>query len=136
MTIKGSCLCGAVSYECEGAPKIAGNCHCRDCQKATGSAYVAAMFFPESAVTVHGELKFFEHIGGSGQTLQRGFCPNCGSPILSKVNIMPGLVGIRAGTLDDPSHYKPTADIYVSRAAPWDYLPPHALIFDEAPPRR
>lgn len=135
MTIKGSCLCGAVSYECEGEPVIAGNCHCRDCQKETGSAYIPAMFFPENAVTVRGELKFFEHAGGTGNPLQRGFCPNCGSPILSKVSLMPGLVGIRAGTLDDTSHYRPTAGIYVSRKAPWDHLSPSLVAFPEAPPQ-
>lgn len=134
MSIKGSCLCGAVSYECEGEPAIAGNCHCKDCQRASGSAYVPVMFFPESAVTLRGELKFFEHAGGSGNLLQRGFCPNCGSPILSKVGIMPGLLGVRAGTLDDAAHYRPTAGIYVSRKAPWDQLLPGIAAFPEAPP--
>ena len=136
MSITGSCLCGAVSYECEGKPAIAGNCHCRDCQKANGGAYTPAMFFPENAVTVHGELKFYEHAGGSGEKLSRGFCPNCGSPILAKVGIMPGLVGIRAGTLDDTAHYQPTASIYVDRKAPWDQLLPGIVAFPEAPPRR
>ncbi len=79
--LSGGCLCGAVRYASSAAPIIEGNCHCRDCQKASGSAYAPTLFFPVQAVTITGDAKFFESIGGSGQPIRRGFCPNCGSQL-------------------------------------------------------
>lgn len=45
---QGSCLCGAVSYQSDAEPRYSFNCHCRDCQKATGSAYAPIAFFHQS----------------------------------------------------------------------------------------
>jgi hypothetical protein len=58
---------------------MAFNCHCRDCQRATGGAYVPAVVVPRGAVKVTGEVRYFGVRGESGQILNRGFCPNCGS---------------------------------------------------------
>ena len=59
----GGCMCGAVRYECSAEPIAMGNCHCRDCQRATGSAFAAAVLVPISAVNVRGEVKYYEAIG-------------------------------------------------------------------------
>ncbi|WP_439097808.1 GFA family protein [Acidithiobacillus thiooxidans] len=55
---------------------------------------------------------------------KRGFCPNCGSQLFAWFGHMPGVLGIKAGTLDDPSNYVPTMDFHVSSAAPWDFMNP------------
>ncbi|MFQ4144746.1 GFA family protein [Chlorogloeopsis sp. ULAP02] len=125
MAIKftGGCLCGAVRYECSAEPIAMGNCHCRDCQRATGTAYASGLLVPQSAVTITGEVKYYEVIGDSGNIVGRGFCPNCGSRLFSKPPI-PEFMGIMAGSLDDPSWFRPTMDIYTASAQPWDYMNP------------
>jgi hypothetical protein len=57
MKIKGGCLCGAVRYTAEADPTSATVCHCRDCQKFTGSAFAAPVRVPKEALTIEGTLK-------------------------------------------------------------------------------
>ena len=98
------------------------NCHCNDCKKASGSGYTANAAFPETNVSISGEVKYFENKGGSGAAVNRGFCTNCGSQIFGKPAAMPGVLIIRAGTLDDLSIYKPQIDIFTSHATAWDVM--------------
>ena len=134
MTIKftGGCLCGSVRYECSAEPIAMGNCHCRDCQRATGSAYASGLLVPQSAVTITGDVKYYDVIGDSGSIVGRGFCPNCGSRLFSKPPI-PELMGILAGSLDDPSWFRPTMDFYTASAQPWDHMNPDLPKFDKMP---
>lgn len=129
----GGCLCGSVRYECSAEPIAMGNCHCRDCQKATGTAYAAGLLVSQSAVTITGDVKYHEVIGDSGSLVGRGFCPNCGSFVFSKPPI-PELMGILAGSLDDPSWFNPTTDLYTASAQPWDYMNPNLSKFAKMPP--
>src|SRR2546428_526017 len=62
--LTGGCTCGAVRYECTAEPVMAFNCHCRDCQRATGGAYVPAVVVPRNALRVTGEVKDFGVRGG------------------------------------------------------------------------
>ncbi|WP_404788409.1 GFA family protein [Altericista sp. CCNU0014] len=119
----GSCLCGAVRYECNAKPIVMGNCHCRDCQKATGTAFSAGMLVPRDAVTVVGEVKYYNVKGDSGGIVGRGFCPTCGSQLFSQPPVRE-LMGIMAGSLDEPSWFQPSMDGYTDSAQPWDYMNP------------
>ena len=135
MNISGSCMCGAVSYSGSAEPIIQGNCHCKNCQKTTGSAYSAMMFFPEGAIEIHGDIKYFKRIGESGKETAAGFCPRCGTQLVSRPGSMQGLIGVRVGTLDRPEIYKPAADIFTKSAAPWDHMNPNIPKFEGYPPR-
>lgn len=119
----GGCMCGAVRYECTADPLAMGNCHCRDCQRATGTAFAAAVVVPRDAVTITGEVKYFAVTGDSGQLIKRGFCPNCGSRLFG-MRATANFLSIMAGSLDDPSEFRPAMDVYVASAQPWDYLNP------------
>lgn len=130
----GGCLCGAVRYESNVEPVFAGNCHCKDCQRASGGPYTPAMFFPAAGVIVTGTTKVYQAVADSGNTIDRHFCPNCGSQLFTRLSAMPDLIGLRAGTLDDSSLYKPALDIYVSRASHWDFMDPKLPKFADAPP--
>jgi hypothetical protein len=136
VTMAGGCLCGAVRYRCTQPAKIQFECHCRDCQKVTGGPYAPIMFFPQEAVEIRGEVRWYESAGGSGRPIRRGFCPTCGAQMFGIVEIVPGTVSIRAGTLDDPSQFQPRVHIYASQAAPWDHLDPALPSFAERPPSR
>jgi hypothetical protein len=75
----GGCICGAVRYECLAEPVVSGFCHCRDCQRETGSAFGTTLFVPRNAVTIVGEVKYYDGKGDSGNIVSRGFCPTCGA---------------------------------------------------------
>jgi len=120
----GRCLCGEISYSVDAEPLFTGNCHCKDCQRSSGSAFIPAILFLERSVSILGEAKYFASTSDSGNIHQRGFCSNCGSQLFAKFSTMPGMLGIKAGTLDHPSNYVPKLDFYVARAAPWDFMNP------------
>ena len=120
----GRCLCGELSYSVDVEPLFSGNCHCRDCQRSSGSAFIPAMIFAEKSVHISGEAKYFESISDSGSVHGRGFCENCGSQLFAKFSAMPGMLGVKAGTLDNPSSYVPKLDFFVASAAPWDHMDP------------
>ena len=63
-------------------------------------------------------------VSDGGSVHQRGFCQNCGSQLFAKFSALPEMLGIKAGTLDNPSNYVPTLDFYVASAAPWDHMSP------------
>jgi hypothetical protein len=132
--ITGGCLCGAVRYKTATEPVMNVNCHCRSCQQSCGSAYAAICMLPIAAVEVTGEVRYFDSPGDSGQNVSRGFCPICGSQLFGKPAALPGLVGIKAASLDEPARYQPGADMYVSSAQPWDCMNPDLPKFAKAPP--
>ncbi|MDR0479758.1 MAG: GFA family protein [Burkholderiaceae bacterium] len=136
MNLSGSCCCGAVTYACSSAPLFTGNCHCRDCQKTSGSAYAPTFFVPEEAITIRGEVKWYERLGDSGKPISRGFCPHCGSQLFGKPSVMPGVLAVRAGTLDDPEQFKPQINIYTRSAPSWDFMDPALPKFPAAPPMK
>jgi hypothetical protein len=117
--LTGGCLCGKVRYKASGEPALTAVCHCKNCQRQAGSAFSIVVCVPESAMSIEGATKTFNDKGDSGQPVYRVFCPECGSPIISKAPAMPGLNIIKAGTLDDTSWLKPTMEIFCNSAQPW-----------------
>jgi len=131
----GGCACGAVRYECTDDPLYMGNCHCRDCQRATGSAYFAAVLVKQSALTITGDPRWYESAADRGHVMRRAFCPECGSPVFLDNTASKGVLVLYAGSLDDPSSYAPSMDIFVASAQPWDHMDP-ALPKHDGMPRR
>lgn len=123
----------AVRDECSAVPLLMGNCHCRDCQRATGSAYAPAIGVAAQALKISGEVKYYENRADNGNVASRGFCPICGARLFSKSAGMPLVVEIYAGTLDDPARFKPQADIYTTSAQPWDPINPELPKFPKMP---
>jgi len=108
-----------VRYTISAEPAFAGICHCRNCQKYTGSSFEPVVAFPSAAVAVTGELKTYQDTGDSGQPVYRRFCPNCGSGTLAELAAMPGMTFVLAGTLDDAAAFKPAMEIFCDSAQPW-----------------
>jgi len=94
-------------------------CHCTHCQKQSGAMFSTNLGLAEADYEQRGETKVFNDKGDSGQPVWRHFCANCGSPILSKVAAMPGMVLVKAGTLDDLGGLAPTIEVYADHAASW-----------------
>ncbi len=116
--LTGACLCGTVRYTITGGPHSSGICHCRHCQRTTGTAFSVVLIVPEADLHVTGPLATFEDRGDSGKPVHRRFCGTCGSPVRTDVEAMPGVVFVKAGTLDDTSVLQPSVQIYCDRAMP------------------
>ena len=89
--------------------------------------------FPTAAVSIQGELKTYTDTGDSGKTLLRTFCPECGSSIATGVEVMPGMIMLKAGSLDDPSIVQPVMQIYCDSAQPWVSLGGEIKSFPKMP---
>lgn len=136
-TFGGGCACGAVRYECSSAPESMVNCHCRDCQRAGGAGHSPTVVVSRTAFRVtRGEPKVFERAAESGNTARRAFCADCGSPLFASSSGRPDVVGIRAASLDDPSWFRATADVWADGAQPWDALDPSTPRFAKNRPRQ
>jgi hypothetical protein len=133
----GGCLCGAVRYESEGDPIFSLQCHCRDCQRSSGTAYIAAMRVPAAGFRItKGAPRRYVGKADSGNEITRVFCPDCGSPLYVQVSTRPDLVGIRVASFDDPSWFRAEADIFVGSAQPWDFMNPDLPKHQTYPPGR
>jgi hypothetical protein len=136
MTTKltGGCACGAIRYETAAEPLMAGHCQCRDCQRASGTGHASMIAFPEPAVTIRGTPRYHQVKADSGGTVSRGFCANCGSPVIGKTTSMPGMVTVTSGSLDDPSRFTPGMVVYTKSGHAWDRMDSSLLAFDRLPP--
>jgi hypothetical protein len=135
-TFTGGCDCGAIRYECTEEPIMSGHCQCRDCQHFSGAGHLSLMMVPKAALTVTGEPKFYDKRADSGNVAHRGFCPNCGSPVIGRNSGMPDALFLFAGSLDDPGRFKPSVVVYTDRGHAWDHLDPTLTSFARMPPLR
>ena len=95
---EGRCQCGDISYSLKKNKIIsAHHCHCKDCQRITGSGKATIIFIAKKYVDLKGEPKYFESKGTSGSHVRRGFCSNCGSGVLSYTKELPHILFIKAG---------------------------------------
>jgi hypothetical protein len=131
--LTGGCVCGAVRYRAEGAPELQGFCHCRNCQKFSGSGHVGFICFPRDAVTIEGETQAYRRVGGSGLPAERHFCPTCCSALFGFTEMMPGKMNIYAGSLDDLTQFKPKIAIFTRSRQPWDRASEGLLSFSTLP---
>jgi hypothetical protein len=94
-------------------------CHCKNCQRYTGSAFLTVCAFPKGAITLTGDPQTYTRPGGTtGNPLHRVCCPDCGSSIMVYRDDN-DRINITAGTLDDTSFFKPTANIYCETKQSW-----------------
>jgi hypothetical protein len=119
--LDGSCLCGKVTYSCDAEPLATAACHCKDCQKQTGTAFSIVVAVPRDTLDIRGDsLGSFTTVGtDTGREVLRQFCRECGSPIVSLGAAAPALAFIKAGTLDDTSWLDPQMHIWSDSAQPW-----------------
>jgi hypothetical protein len=130
----GGCLCGSVHYSSEVEPVATALCHCKSCQRQSGTAFSTIAAVPRASLKVEGTLGTFNDRADSGKSVIRHFCPKCGSALISDVEVTPDLLWIKAGTLDDSSAFKPQMHIWCSSAQPWFKFTDGLPQFPQNPP--
>ena len=130
-TFAGGCACGAVRYRMESAPMFVHCCHCRDCQRQTGSAFVLNALIETARVAVlSGELAAHLMPTESGRPHTIFRCTTCGTAVWSEYGGAKPLRFVRVGTLDDPTALQPDVHIYTRAKLPWVVLPERVPAFE------
>jgi hypothetical protein len=133
MNLEGGCSCGAIRYEMTASPLIVHACHCRDCQRITGSAFVINIWIERKFVQAGpAAVQSFRLAGGSGKPHEVFFCGACGTYVWSRYHGAPGdFLFVRAGTLDTPDAVRPDVHIFTRSKVPWLNLPEGVPAFKE-----
>ncbi|MFN3991740.1 MAG: GFA family protein [Tabrizicola flagellatus] len=105
--VTGGCLCGGLRFMARGQPWRVGLCHCLACRKSQGALFHASAIYPETAVTITGEARHYR---------DRSFCPTCGSQVYAHIG---DEIGINLGSLDEPSRFRPTYELWTIRREDW-----------------
>ncbi|MFV0276217.1 MAG: GFA family protein [Parahaliea sp.] len=116
----GACLCGNIQYQCEGEPLTVIQCHCKNCQKQSGSAFSVNLVYKMRQVQINRDaLGHYQDRGDSGNPVHRYFCPNCGSAVVTGNADLSGIGVIKAGTLNDTAGIAPQMSIWDCSAQGW-----------------
>lgn len=130
----GGCACGAIRYESTAEPVLMIHCHCRDCQRSSGGPFSSLVIAPTEAFRlVQGTLRYHASPSEAGGRTRRGFCADCGSPLVVQPDVVPHLIAIRTASLDDPGWFVPQLDVWTSDAHPWDQMNPAVPKFPKYP---
>jgi hypothetical protein len=130
VTSDGGCSCGAVRYRLTSEPLFVHCCHCLNCQRQTGSAFVVNLLIEADRVELPaGEPQPVDVPRDDGSTQRIFRCPTCQVAVFSNYG-RPEIRFVRGGTLDDPSGVAPDVYIYTRSKLPWITLPDAVPAFE------
>lgn len=126
LSIDGGCTCGAVRYRMTGPPMFVHCCHCRWCQRETGSAFALnALIEADRVALLLGSPETVDTPSASGKGQKIVRCPVCRIAVWSNYAGAGDAVRfVRVGTLDDPDRLPPDVHIFTRSKQPWVVLPP------------
>jgi hypothetical protein len=128
--LEGGCSCGAVRYRLSSEPMFVHCCHCLNCQRQTGSAFVINLLIEAGRVEVAaGDPQAVDVPRDDGSTQRIWRCPDCQVAVYSEYT-RPEVRFVRGGTLDDPAQVSPDVHIYTRSKLPWVELPASVPAFD------
>jgi hypothetical protein len=128
--LEGGCACGAIRYRLAAPPMFVHCCHCRDCQRQTGSAFVLNALIEADRMEVRGETSGVPVPTDSGKPHVIHRCPRCQVALWSVYGGRNAIRFVRVGTLDRPSELAPDVHIYTRSKQPWVVLPPEVPAFE------
>jgi len=127
---EGGCACGEVRYRLTSEPLFVHCCHCLNCQRQTGSAFVINVLIETDRIELlAGEPQVVAVPRSGGKKQKIGRCPTCQIAVWSQYT-SPGVRFVRAGTLDDPASVAPDVHIFTRSKLPWVDLPDEVPAFD------
>ncbi|SHF61151.1 Uncharacterized conserved protein [Litoreibacter ascidiaceicola] len=106
--LRGSCNCGSVRFEADGAARDPAACHCSQCRKQSGH-YWAAVQIDDDQLRIEGEVKWYQ----SSPSARRGFCPTCGAFLFWKSDADTD-TGVSLGAMDGPTGLTLNRHIFTS----------------------
>ena len=112
--LSGKCLCGNIAFTADTDIMFTANCHCSDCRAATGAAYGTLLFVDETALKITGAPKIFKHFADSGASMEKHFCPDCGSQLFGRNSNRPNTMSVRAGVVEQTELVQPGVNVYMS----------------------
>ncbi len=132
LSFEGGCTCRAVRYRMTSAPLIVHACHCRWCQRETGTAFALNALVEADRVLMQGDIDLVVTPSNSGKGQKIARCPVC------RVAVWGNYAGagdvarfVRVGSLDEPDRFPPDVHVYTSSKQPWVVIPPGARVFEE-----
>ena len=129
--LEGGCACGEVRYRLTSRPMIVHCCHCLDCQRQTGGAFVINALIETNRIErLAGDPEPVAMHTDSGGQHDIYRCPTCRVAVWSDYVRRPGLRFVRVGTLDTPSALAPDVHIFTRSKQPWVGLPPEVPAFE------
>jgi hypothetical protein len=130
-SLDGGCACGQLRYRMNAAPLFVHCCHCKDCQRQTGSAFVLNALIESAHVDLpSGRTSLHAMPTDSGKPHEVARCGECGTALWSHYGGFRQLTFLRVGTLDDPTALPPDVHIYTRSKLPWIALPEKVPAFD------
>lgn len=125
LPLTGGCQCGAVRYTVTAPPVTFYVCHCRACQRQSGSAFGESLLVLRTSLDLAGPTSGFETLADSGNRSHRTFCAECGTRLYHRrMGAEVPTVSLKAGTLDETGWLRPVAHIWTARRQPWVTIPP------------
>jgi hypothetical protein len=129
----GGCLCGALRYEFDGEPQYMGHCYCGDCRKASGSGFIPFISVAARALRFSGPSREFRSPAARGGEATRNFCSVCGSLVFGGERDRSDSFTIYAGSLDEPSLFRPSMAIFAHGRPDWAMIPPGLSVHQRLP---
>lgn len=116
---QGGCHCGNIKFSTEYDPMLVMACHCKTCDKMLGVGTGVTAIYGEEEVSFEGELKRYSLRGSSGNQLHYEFCGNCGNNIVTKPDLIAGMMYIHVGSFDNPQAFTPKVEIWNKTKPVW-----------------
>ena len=113
------CSCGLLRAAVYGEPTVVIACHCRECQRRTGSVFGVGAYYPAEQVAIEGASKAYRRDGQQGRKVTTHFCPECGTAVYWHADTLPGAVGIAVGAFADPQFPAPTRSVWEQTQHGW-----------------
>jgi hypothetical protein len=132
IVISGNCDCGAATYTIDTNDLHVYVCHCLNCQTRSGSAFAEHAMIDGSAFSIEGDLATYRREVPNMQ-FDEVVCKHCYTRLFNRINALPSMIFLRAGTLADSQRLEPMAHIWVKRKQSWILLADDIPVFQESP---
>jgi hypothetical protein len=123
-----------VTYVINAKPVRMTQCHCKDCQRASGTGHMSLASFRKEDVALRGTTASYGATADSGNTTTRHFCPKCGSCVYGESSARPGIIGVSVGCVDDNAWFSPQAVVFTKGRPGWDKTATDVPNFEAMPP--
>jgi len=114
-----SCCCGELTVVAAGDPEFVVACHCRECQRRTGSVFGVGAYYLRTQVQAMGAFTVYVRDAQDGRKLRFHFCPRCASTVFWELDFRPNHVAVAVGAMADPLYAASTRSVWEESRHSW-----------------